>query len=113
VVDASLPVLAIEELMTWADVVLSGAGSTVWELCCLGVPMALVVAAGNQLPNYRRVLDAGFAVGVGQLPEVVAGQVTGLPPVLQTPAVNDLGARAWKTVDGLGADRVAAAVLAL
>lgn len=111
-VEATLPVLAIETLMTWADVVLSGSGSTVWELCCLGVPMGLVVAAGNQVPNYRRVVDAGLAVGVGRLADVISGRAGGLPPVLRTPAVNDLGARAWKTVDGLGADRSATAILA-
>lgn len=112
-VAATTPVLAIEELMTWADLVLSAAGSTVWELCCLGVPMALLTVAENQLHNYQLALDAGIAVGLGPLAELVSGQVTALPPVLRSEAINDLGARAWKTVDGLGADRVARAVLAL
>ncbi len=112
-VEATAPVLAIEELMTWADLVLSAAGSTVWELCCLGVPMALVTVAENQEHNYRLALEAGLAVGLGALADVVSGQVTALPSVLRSEAVNELGARAWKTVDGLGADRVARAVLAL
>jgi spore coat polysaccharide biosynthesis predicted glycosyltransferase SpsG len=112
-VEATAPVLAIEELMTWADLVLSAAGSTMWELCCLGVPMALVTVAENQEHNYRLALEAGIAVGLGALADVVSGQVTALPPVLRSEAMNDLGARAWKTVDGLGADRVARAVLAL
>lgn len=112
-VAASLPVLDVEKLMTWADVVLSAAGTTVWELCCVGAPMALVTVAENQLRNYELVLEAGLAVGVGHLSDVVSGQVAALPAVLRSEAVNDLGARAWKTVDGLGADRVARAVLAL
>lgn len=112
-VEASLPVLAVEELMTWADLVLSAAGTTVWELCCVGAPMALVTVAPNQLRNYQLVLDAGLAVGISALADVVSGQVTALPAVLATDAVNEAGARAWKTVDGLGADRVARAVLAL
>jgi spore coat polysaccharide biosynthesis predicted glycosyltransferase SpsG len=112
-VEASLPVLAVETLMTWADLVISAGGTTVWELCCLGVPMAQVTVAENQLRNYQLMVEAGLAVGLGRLDEVVAGQVTALPPVLRTLAVNELGARAWKTVDGLGADRVARATLAL
>lgn len=112
-IDASLPVLAIEQLMNWADLVLSAAGTTVWELCCVGAPMALVTVADNQLRNYELLLDAGLAVGLGPLSGVVSGQVSGVPTVLRTRGVNDLGERAWKTVDGLGADRVASAVLAL
>lgn len=112
-VDVSLPVPAVERLMTWADLVLSAAGTTVWELCCLGVPMALLVTADNQGRHYARAVDAGIAVGVGRLADVVAGRVAGLPPALRTRAVNDVGVRAWATVDGLGADRVARAVLAL
>jgi len=103
------PVLAIEELMTWADLVLSGAGSTVWELCCLGTPMAIVVVADNQLPNYQELLAHGIAVGLGRLGDAVLT----LPDVLRTPAVNVYGRRAWETVDGRGADRVAEAVLEL
>jgi UDP-N-acetylglucosamine:LPS N-acetylglucosamine transferase len=111
-VEASLPVLDVEKLMTWADVVLSAAGTTVWELCCVGTPMALVIVADNQARNYELVLAAGLAAGLGRLPEVVGGQLAALPAVLRTTGVNALGARAWKTVDGLGADRVARAVLA-
>jgi spore coat polysaccharide biosynthesis predicted glycosyltransferase SpsG len=109
--DASLPVLDIERLMTWADLVLSAAGTTVWELCCVGAPMALVTVAGNQIRNYELVLEAGLATGLGSIADLKG--LAALPAVLRTPAVNETGARAWKTVDGMGTDRVAAAVLAL
>jgi spore coat polysaccharide biosynthesis predicted glycosyltransferase SpsG len=106
-VEVSLPVLAIEKLMTWADLVLSGAGSTVWELCCLGVPMALVLVAENQVPNYTRLIGDGLAVGLGPLAEPKLPDALGSAEQL-----NAYGQRAWATVDGQGADRVAAAVLA-
>ena len=49
------------------------------------------------------------AVGLGRLGDAVLT----LPDVLRTPAVNVYGRRAWETVDGRGADRVAEAVLEL
>jgi hypothetical protein len=97
--------------MTWADLVLSAAGTTVWELCCVGAPMALVTVAENQLRNYELVLEAGLAIGLGRLADI--GALAALPARLGTPAINDLGGRAWKTVDGAGADRVARAVRSL
>ena len=36
------------ELMAWADVAISAAGSTAWELACMGLPAALIVVAENQ-----------------------------------------------------------------
>lgn len=35
-------------LMTWADLAVSAAGSTCWELCCAGVPFVTLVLAENQ-----------------------------------------------------------------
>jgi spore coat polysaccharide biosynthesis predicted glycosyltransferase SpsG len=103
------PVLAVEELMTGADLVLSAAGTTIFELCCLGVPMALAVAADNQLPNYGHVLRDGLGAGLGRV-----GEITSLPSELRDPALlNARGKAAYATVDGLGASRVAEAVLAL
>ena len=44
-------------LMLEQDLVVSAAGTSVWELCCLGVPAALVCVADNQEAGYRRVLE--------------------------------------------------------
>ncbi len=107
-VEVTAPVLAIEKLMTWADLVISGSGSTVWELCCVGTPMALVLVAENQVPNYTRLTGDRLAIGLGHLTDPK------LPEQLASAAeLNAYGRRAWTTVDGLGADRVAAAVLDL
>lgn len=111
-VRAGPPVLDVERLMTWADLVVSAAGTSVWELCCLGVPMALVVVADNQLSNYRLLLDAGLAVGLGPVADVVAGRPAALPP-LDPHVAREMASRAWHTVDGLGTERVARAVLGL
>src|SRR4029077_16311324 len=36
------------ELMAWADLAVSGAGSTCWEMCWLGLPALLICVAPNQ-----------------------------------------------------------------
>ena len=59
------PVDDLAALMVRKDLVISAAGTSVGELCCLGVPMALVWAVGNQREGYDRVVAAGAAVGLG------------------------------------------------
>jgi len=105
---------AVAELMNWADLVITTAGSTVWELCCLGVPMALVVVADNQHEHYQAAVQTGVAIGLGTINEVASADSLPHPQELTTPtALNAYGERAWQTVDGLGAARVACAVVEL
>lgn len=95
--------------MIWADVVVSASGSTVWELACLGVPAALVVLADNQ---------SGIAAALGAAGAALL--VEGLAPRSARAAVEhlradaelriDLSRRALALVDGLGAQRVVAAM---
>jgi spore coat polysaccharide biosynthesis predicted glycosyltransferase SpsG len=44
----------IPALMDWSDVTITAAGSSCWELCCLGVPQLILVTADNQrlMPAY-------------------------------------------------------------
>ncbi|MCJ7654106.1 MAG: UDP-2,4-diacetamido-2,4,6-trideoxy-beta-L-altropyranose hydrolase [Dehalococcoidia bacterium] len=53
------------ELMAWADMAISTAGSTVWELMFVGLPALLIVAADNQEPIARSMVDAGTAILMG------------------------------------------------
>lgn len=52
------------------DVVLSAAGTTVWELACVGVPTGLVAVVENQRTGYERAVAAGVAAGLGSLDDV-------------------------------------------
>ncbi len=52
------------ELMSWADVVVSGAGSTTWELVYMGVPMLAMVLAPNQEAIARLLKERNIAVGL-------------------------------------------------
>ena len=59
------PVDDLAATMARHDLVISAAGTSVWELCCIGVPMALVRAVDNQRQGYDRVVSAGAAAGLG------------------------------------------------
>jgi spore coat polysaccharide biosynthesis predicted glycosyltransferase SpsG len=97
--------------MVEADVVVSAAGTSVWELCCLGVPMALVCAVDNQRLGYERVVAAGAAAGLGAgdgLEDAPTAEV--LRTVVADSAVRQqLSVHACSVVDGLGAWRVVCA----
>ncbi|SEM08550.1 PseG/SpsG family protein [Nonomuraea pusilla] len=106
------PTDRLPELMTEADLVVTAAGSAVWELLHLGVPAALTWVAPNQLIGYRALVGRGAAAGLGREPgEAAVGALTRL---LADPAArDDLARRGSGLVDGRGRERVADALLAL
>ncbi|MET8267792.1 PseG/SpsG family protein [Micromonospora arida] len=115
------PTTSLPALITEADLVVSAAGTSTWELCCLGAPGALVCVVDNQRESYTRVVRHGLAAGLGELPELTAGGVAGraarataartLHGLLSSPQRRAmLAARAWSTVDGQGRARVVDAV---
>ena len=59
------PVDDLAAMMSARDLVISAAGTSVWELCCIGVPTAVVWAVDNQREGYDRVVAAGAAIGLG------------------------------------------------
>jgi UDP-2,4-diacetamido-2,4,6-trideoxy-beta-L-altropyranose hydrolase len=53
------------ELMAWADVAVSAAGTTCWEMCLMGLPALLVDLAENQTPVARELDRRGCAIHLG------------------------------------------------
>ncbi|MEU8156509.1 spore coat protein [Micromonospora sp. NPDC048986] len=115
------PTTSLPALITEADLVVSAAGTSTWELCCLGAASALVCVVDNQRESYTRVVRHGLAAGLGELPELTAAGVAGraarataartLHGLLSSPQRRaTLAARAWSTVDGQGRARVVDAV---
>jgi RimJ/RimL family protein N-acetyltransferase len=108
-IDLVPPVEDLPALMAHQDLVVSAAGTSLWELCCLAVPTALVCAVDNQEAGYSRVVAAGAAIGLGR---TLAGEgreaaVKQLRAVLENPATRqDLSRQAAHLVDGLGAWRI-------
>lgn len=94
--------------MARADVALSAAGSTAWELCAAGLAMVLVSIAHNQIPVARELHAAGAALDAGWYEDIDVRVV--LDAVLRL--VSDQAVRqgmsetARELVDGRGAHRV-------
>lgn len=106
-------------LVHTADLVVSAAGTSTWELLCLGVCPALVRVADNQRIGYDRMLARGLAVGLGAIDELrhpgpaADRAVRELAALLADPARRaEIAGRGWALVDGAGRERVADALLA-
>jgi UDP-2,4-diacetamido-2,4,6-trideoxy-beta-L-altropyranose hydrolase len=100
------------ELMAWADVAVSGAGTTCWEMCRLGLPALLIDLAENQTPLARELDRRGCAIHLGSPRDVSSEMVAkrlerllGSSEVRQT-----MSSRCRGLVDGVGAQRVVAAL---
>jgi spore coat polysaccharide biosynthesis predicted glycosyltransferase SpsG/RimJ/RimL family protein N-acetyltransferase len=92
--------------MAWADLAVSGAGSTPYELACAGVPALLVVVADNQLQVAEGLGRAGIAVWLDAragLDRAEVGQ-SWSEVLLRAPEFATTGPA---TIDGYGAFRAA------
>jgi len=96
------------QLMAWADLAVSGGGSTCWELAFMGVPSLLFVLAENQCRIAEGLEQAGVAINLGWSHEVsdtaVVETLQGLCQAAERRChMSKLGR---KLVDGRGASRV-------
>ncbi|MET8337195.1 PseG/SpsG family protein [Streptosporangium canum] len=106
----------LPRLIAAADLVVTAAGSSMWDLLYLGKAAALVWVAANQRPGYEEVVSRGLAAGLGHL-DAVAGTAGPARACLRdlltsVRAREELGARGPALVDGEGRARVADALLA-
>ena len=107
------PLSKLAEAARGVDVVVTAAGSSVWELMCVGVPVGVVCVTDNQLAGYRVVIANRWATGVGELERLRDG--SGLDAAREDVRVmlTDVGARremavrSQQMLDGLGRARVA------
>jgi UDP-2,4-diacetamido-2,4,6-trideoxy-beta-L-altropyranose hydrolase len=101
------------ELMMWADVAVSAAGTTCWELGFMGVPSLLIVVADNQAEVARCLAERdAFVVLDGRRGADVAEIATTLRTLLwDHQHRTHLSRTARNLVDGLGARRVVAEII--
>lgn len=92
-----------------ADLAISAASTTCWELASLGVPLAIVVLADNQLTGAEALAKRGTAVLLGWHEELDATTVLPqLRTLLEKPdLLRRLSDDARALIDGRGAGRVA------
>jgi spore coat polysaccharide biosynthesis predicted glycosyltransferase SpsG len=108
----------LPSLVVRADLVVGAAGSSTWELLCLGAAAAVVAVADNQRWAHDRVVARGLAVGLGPLETLADGgsafAVDALRELLARPRHRaELAARGWRAVDGRGRARVTDAAVRL
>ena len=94
------------QIMGEADLAISAAGSTVWELCCLGVPSLLVQVAENQAKVLDQAVQAGAAsrLELGHLSAVRDFVTEALHDHEHLCSMRNAG---QELVDGMGASRIA------
>ena len=99
-------------LMRGAALAVTAAGSTCWELACLGVPMVTVVAAANQVSVDRTLREAGASAGAGALDDTLDARLRETVVALMADDARRcrMAERGRSLVDGYGAARVARAI---
>lgn len=110
VVDAETPA----RYMASADVAITAGGMTVFELAALGIPALILQIADNQVPIAKAWQEHGYGINLGGMdrlrPEDLRREmITLLDDADRRKAMSAVGR---KMVDGLGAGRVAEALLA-
>ena len=105
-------VFDMPKLMADADVAISAAGITCWEMCFLGLPAVLIDVAENQTPMAQELDRQGIAIHVGSSAEVTPRSIAArLKPLLASPERRAaMSERGRKLVDGRGAERVVSAM---
>lgn len=99
-------------LIQRADVAVSAAGSTCWELACLGLPAVVLPIAHNQEPVARALDEQGVALSAGPAERAGGTDVARLLARLTSDRelYEALRERGMLLVDGEGAPRVARAL---
>ncbi len=94
--------------MAWADLAISAAGGTCWELAFMGVPSLLLVLAENQekVAYYLHEKNAAICLGSGK--RVTESTITShASSLMHNPSMRrNLSSESASFVDGLGVKRV-------
>ena len=119
----------MRELISSVDVIISAAGSTLYEICACGVPLITYILADNQIPGASSFSSLGLAIDVGDLRDSVSidhgadmsGKLSADAVQRIMNALNDLEAdqtartemskRQHALIDGHGAERLAARLM--
>ena len=98
---------SVADLMLWADIAVSAAGSTVWELCGFGVPSILISTAENQVDGAQELARLGLSRYLGRCQDVSWPQLTQeVRDLLSSRERRESMSRATRAlVDGRGAER--------
>lgn len=102
-------------LFARADLAVSAAGGSAWEMAAAGLPAVLVPVAANQAPGADFLVQAGAAVSPGGPKSLAGPEFPALVrSLLRDPAqLESMSAAGRRACDGRGAERVARVLAAL
>jgi UDP-2,4-diacetamido-2,4,6-trideoxy-beta-L-altropyranose hydrolase len=101
------------ELMAQADLAISSAGSTCWEMCALGLPAIVIDIAQNQIPLARKLASERICIYVPAMQATAQRLAEEIELLVRSSDRRSLmSRRALELVDGNGAARVVAAMRA-
>jgi UDP-2,4-diacetamido-2,4,6-trideoxy-beta-L-altropyranose hydrolase len=95
-------------LMAWADLAISAAGGTCWELAYMGVPAVVIAISGDQCGIGEAVANRGVAHSLGFHAHVSASQIIDAVHQLMMDQQrrSDMSKAGQTLIDGLGPKRV-------
>jgi len=96
------------ELMAWADVAISGGGTTVWELLFMGIPSLFLIVADNQRYTTECIENQGFGKNLGTAQNISTESLTeAITSFMKDSNLRaTISRKARQMVDGQGAQRV-------
>lgn len=106
---------SLRDMMVEADMAISAAGQTLYDLACTGCPTVAIKVAGNQHGQMRAFEDAGFlrVAGNAEKDDVLPPLRDVISSLLSDPEARAAMSRVGRRlVDGQGAKRVAKEILA-
>lgn len=100
-------------LMTAADLAIGAGGSSTWERCCLGLPSIVLPVAENQRPTVFALEAQGVHIVIDPSAPDWVSRLSAVAQRLKDPETRRrLRANSMRVCDGMGAPRVAGALLA-
>lgn len=107
-IEVSPPLENMAPLMAWADLAITGAGGTVYELACLGVPTIVVAIAEYQIDLAAALQREGLAIDLGWHAALDPTELARVITTIRHDASRraELSRRGRERVDGRGAARV-------
>lgn len=98
-------------LMAESDLAIAAAGSTTWELCCLGVPAIMIVLADNQRETANRLQKELNSMILEITPNFEDELKRCIEHIINNTSVQiSLSKKSRRIIDGLGSNRVASAI---
>lgn len=113
-IELHMGISSLASLISRADLGISACGTNTWERLCLGLPSIVITIAENQRPIAKVLSSLGLIKWLGDDLEVDEEKIlVSLKAIIEKEVSPDWSKACFGVVDGLGANRVVAAMSAV